>query len=1186
MAHRLQHPATPLSNTNTNTRSRYNAPARESTPAADVPTGRCNFINLNIAGNVRCGCQRYFDKSVTLSGRYKDGHEAEVSYWCMCEHHACYHEVVPQPRPRQAERLSPLEEPLAIMPSQEIQMMSIHGDTEPPNTATGGGTSTFGQSAATSQAGRRHMNQSAARNNDRITLPVAQPLPQVPRATSKSTQRHESLHVPELPDIPSQCFLPSNVSSGNTPQASRNASFNQDPSANTRAINHLDSIHDWIPAPIQPYNFPESVTDCASLTSRHFENDIPPSFSAPQPQQPITSAPAEQEQPTLTASRESARVTRSQTSQLRNTTLVTRLSSSQNGNLHLGVQPGKMDLDSPSASWVDLRSILPHIPEIRDHYASNPSLKDKLREHEDRLEHLENQTHSVVCASERGGNCDCDCDLVASRVDQHDARVGKIERALSARKFRGFAQLGNGEDGEHSFVSEATTELSTGHQEMYNRVDSRLGDIENRMSKLDGHGSFIGPSAANPWEFEVIFFPFGAELAKVWSSADSFGSQMSRRSISRRDSDRDLYGKQFTGNVEASASKFFSNAPRESSWENALEEAYEKSGVLSARAFNVDSIPDQRLRSRGLVRMVEIKGPDAQHAQFAIFEAFGDLLQQMADGPPNMPKLSSKVPKKLRRYKEALNSSWIPLRKLHKESKLQFLQTSEMMTSTSWSTSFLAEVAMNQAGRRRLFVTSKESYIQAETNLLSGSGWTWDTIRKLTPYNPEASHEQEGYEFRRTPSRQQQLVLSEPCWDHDEKLDGAKLVEPQLPDLNISATHQTTTTVQQSHLKFPLSVNNSFSVNASFHSVEHDDASSSIANSSSSAESSPGPSEASLRYSPVPMQRKVRDSISPLTSRNAFENINISTRRRSRTNSRANSQTPGSSETPFGLEMARKRQNPYSSIFDDVTSRRSYPLSSSPAKATTSSTYLNIKRQRTRSPSKPRDFPRWSVGRSSPSPFIYEARSRSNTRETTAGPANLHYQREQQMMEEAAKGEKRGLTPFAYATPFSNAPPPIHPVQNSVKVKRERSWGSAASGGLKNLDQWNDDEENTDEDAQEEGYESEFFQPRQPHVATPGAEWEGLPTDNEATLRQAEIKPHTRPRVSSSSFGAEAHALTDEGEDDGEVSDAPSEYPSTQVQMAKVDRGKRVAKASLGESGERFVDIKGGVSGTFEIHED
>ena len=52
-----------------------------------------------------------------------------------------------------------------------------------------------------------------------------------------------------------------------------------------------------------------------------------------------------------------------------------------------------------------------------------------------------------------------------------------------------------------------------------------------------------------------------------------------------------------------------------------------------------------------------------------------------------------------------------------------------------------------------------------------------------------------------------------------------------------------------------------------------------------------------------------------------------------------------------------------------------------------------LKRLRTRSPSHPRDTPRWSVGPPSPYPHIEEF-------------TDL----------------KRGTTPFAYATPYSNAP--------------------------------------------------------------------------------------------------------------------------------------------------------------------
>ena len=51
-----------------------------------------------------------------------------------------------------------------------------------------------------------------------------------------------------------------------------------------------------------------------------------------------------------------------------------------------------------------------------------------------------------------------------------------------------------------------------------------------------------------------------------------------------------------------------------------------------------------------------------------------------------------------------------------------------------------------------------------------------------------------------------------------------------------------------------------------------------------------------------------------------------------------------------------------------------------------------------------------------------------------------------------------------------------------------------------------------------------------------------------------------------------------------DVSDAPSEYPSTQVKITKQDKGKGVAKEPLVDSTENLVDLKG--SATFAIHED
>ena len=59
---------------------------------------------------------------------------------------------------------------------------------------------------------------------------------------------------------------------------------------------NMDSIHDWIPDPVQPYYHPESVTEAASLMSRYMDNDIPGTnfTSAPAPfaavQHPVQAA--------------------------------------------------------------------------------------------------------------------------------------------------------------------------------------------------------------------------------------------------------------------------------------------------------------------------------------------------------------------------------------------------------------------------------------------------------------------------------------------------------------------------------------------------------------------------------------------------------------------------------------------------------------------------------------------------------------------------------------------------------------------------------------------------------------------------------------------------------------------------------------------------------------------------------
>src|ERR1700684_4530037 len=77
-------PKTPLLNRYANTNVHYDEEER-------LPSGRCNFTNLSVGGNApRCGCRRFWDKA----GSQRDGRGR--SGFCMCEHHACFHDDAPE----------------------------------------------------------------------------------------------------------------------------------------------------------------------------------------------------------------------------------------------------------------------------------------------------------------------------------------------------------------------------------------------------------------------------------------------------------------------------------------------------------------------------------------------------------------------------------------------------------------------------------------------------------------------------------------------------------------------------------------------------------------------------------------------------------------------------------------------------------------------------------------------------------------------------------------------------------------------------------------------------------------------------------------------------------------------------------------------------------------------------------
>src|SRR6187402_2920727 len=64
-----------------------------------LPSGKCNFTNLSVGGNAPiCGCRRFWDKALaTPRTPFGDTIRSQArSGFCMCEHHACYHDDAPE----------------------------------------------------------------------------------------------------------------------------------------------------------------------------------------------------------------------------------------------------------------------------------------------------------------------------------------------------------------------------------------------------------------------------------------------------------------------------------------------------------------------------------------------------------------------------------------------------------------------------------------------------------------------------------------------------------------------------------------------------------------------------------------------------------------------------------------------------------------------------------------------------------------------------------------------------------------------------------------------------------------------------------------------------------------------------------------------------------------------------------
>lgn len=726
------------------------------------------------------------------------------------------------------------------------------------------------------------------------------------------------------------------------------------------------------------------------------------------------------------------------------------------------------------------------------------NLTDAVNGHDTRIDRLE--TGSIYATAHE--ECSDKHDLTDLRVTELESRVDEVEKQLGNDDASSRRTTQRDDDATLSVVSGfSAPALAADRAALTNQLEA----LQARVNQLEASSI---PSYSSPWELEVVFLPF--PLKGLWQGAQEFKTP---RFSGGQDEWTQLPNTNSRATPEPRTLATYDEWVRpESDW-------------LLPRAFVPGRMIDQRLRSRGLIKTVSVRGGDARSVQIAVGNAFESILRLI----PSLtnPRSPYAPDARVDRF-FGLQRPWVPLRKVHKDARLRFLSPAELLTPVLWNATFLMDsVVMKATGVHRLYITQPEAYLQDSHLFKHQQGaepsWTWQTLREFTRVYPESQASNGDSEVP-------EADALETCWSFNGRLD-----EPSGPrQPSLSPVRERAVTISRT-------------------------------SDGSTEQFFTGPSNPVVSMtSPVLMRAQ-----SPLVPRERLGSHQASFRAASIPPlSSPILPSPRSSRRVSSFAMIPSIAGPsyqrHTSPF--VTSRPS-PRVSLIAHPTPASLITKHRRRSTRSPSvrAMHNTPRWS--------------NRSYSRSPSVGPYFQHM-----YIEEPVTGERR-MTPFAYATPHSNAPleyPPIHRQSRSnsrsmqVLEDEDENMGFEDDHGSSTDDDDDDDDIDVyedqidlldDLDSDSDHNPSGHSQPLQPSSSQPqGPEDEPLPGIEDNVMSDGENFPPS---------GKE-----DDIDNLSDASSTPSEYPSTEqpAWLLPAGEGREMTHGLEAE------DARGGVG--FPIYED
>ncbi|KAJ4421457.1 hypothetical protein N0V82_003721 [Gnomoniopsis sp. IMI 355080] len=695
------------------------------------------------------------------------------------------------------------------------------------------------------------------------------------------------------------------------------------------------------------------------------------------------------------------------------------------------------------------------------------NLTETVNDHDTRIDRLE--TGSIYATAHE--ECSDKHDLTDLRVTELESRVDEVEKQLNDDT-NSRRNIERDDDATLSVVSGfSAPALAADRAALTNQLEA----LQTRVDQLEASSI---PSYSSPWELEVVFLPF--PLKGIWQSAQEFKT-------ARLSGGRDEWTQLPNTNSRATPDPHTLAAYDE--WVGP------DSDWLLPRACVPGRMIDQRLRSRGLIKTVTVRGGDARSVQIAVGNAFESILRLM----PSLtsPRSPYAPDARVDRF-FGLQQPWVPLRKVHKDARLRFLSPAELLTPVLWNSTFLMDsVVMKATGVHRLYITQPAAYLQDSHLFKHQQGaepsWTWQRLRELTRVYP-------GSQASTVDSEVPEADALETYWFYNARLD-----EPsghRQPSL--SPARERAVTISRT-------------------------------SDGSTEQFFTGPSNpvVSMR-SPVFMRAP-----SPLVPRERLGSLQPSFR--------AGSVPPLSS--PILPSPRGSRRIPSFAMIPSIAGP-SYQRHSSPLVTSRPSPRVSLvahptpasitkhRRRSTRSPSVRgmHNTPRWS--------------NRSYSRSPSVAPFFQHM-----YVEEPVTGERR-MTPFAYATPHSNAPPEYPP------IRAQSRSNSRSMQVLEDEDEdmgFDDDRgSSTDDDDDIDFYEDQIDM-----LDDIGSESDHNPSDHPQPLQPSSSQPQgpedePLPGIEDNPMSDGENFPPSDEDDEGDglsVASSPSEYTSRKQPRWMLDAG-------------------------------